>query len=240
MIRYYNHLLGLSILTSLTLHLALFLTFCGGDEPKKATPAIPISLVYSESKRAKPLPLPIPKPIEPKKEIQNPAPLPLIKPLEAKESFVPEESPIIVPKVEHTEISAPTAVIQEPILGKERGEGMGGEGTQDSFLEPPEEPPIFEVKDLDEPLKVIKYVRPEYPSLAGKDLPAGLILLKILVNQEGEPAKIEILKDELKAFPSFSTNAKRSVRQWRFSKPMINKSPVCVWYILPMRFKASR
>jgi outer membrane biosynthesis protein TonB len=61
--------------------------------------------------------------------------------------------------------------------------------------------------------------------------------LKILVNQEGEPANIEVLKDELKDFPSFSKNTKKAVSQWRFSKPIINKSSVCVWYILPIRFK---
>ncbi|MBU1261417.1 energy transducer TonB, partial [bacterium] len=184
------------------------------------------------------LPLPIPKPTEPKREIQNPAPLPLIKPLEIEESFVPEEAPITVPKVERSEISAPTAVIQEPILGKEEGGGIGAEGTETGYL-PPEEPPVFEAKDLDEPLKVIKRVNPDYPSLAGKDYLAGLILLKILVNQNGEPAQIEVLKNELKAFPSFAWNAKKAVSQWQFSKPTINKSSVCVWYILPMRFKAS-
>ena len=235
MIRY---LLELSLLASLTAHLVLFLAFSERDEPKKATPPIPITLVYSEAKRTKPLPLPIPKPIEPKREIENPAPLPLVKPLVAEESFVPEEAPIVVPKVERLDISAPPAVIQEPILGKEGSGGMGGEGTETGFLEP-EEPPIFETKDLDEPLKVIKYLQPDYPSLAGKDYPGGLILLKILVNQEGEPAQIEILKNELRAFPSFAENTKKAVNKWRFSKPTINRSPVCVWYILPMRFKAS-
>jgi len=237
--RYSNHLLELSILASLTVHLSLFLAFSGGDEPKKTTPAIPITLVYSQVKRAKPLPLPIPKPTEPKKEIQSPAPLPLIKPLVAEESFVPEEAPIVVPKVERLEISAPTAVVEELILGKEGSGGIGGEGTETGYLEQPEEPPIFEAKDLDEPIKVIKYIQPDYPSLAGRDYPNGLILLKILVNQEGEPAQIEVLKNELKAFPTFAEKAKKAVKEWRFSKPTINRFPVCVWYILPMRFKAS-
>ncbi|MDI6752547.1 MAG: energy transducer TonB [bacterium] len=238
MIRHYN-LLELSLLASLTAHSVLFFAFSGRERAKKANPPIPITLVYSEVKKTKPLPLPIPKPIQPKKEIQNPSPLlPLIKPLVAEESIVPEEAPLFVPKVEKVDISTPPAVIQEPILGKEGSGGIGGEGTETALLEP-EEPPIFEAKDLDEGLKVTKYVPPEHPSLTGRDSPGGLILLKILVNQEGEPAQIEILKDELKAYPSFSKNTKKAVQEWRFSKPTINKCPVCVWYILPIRFKAS-
>jgi outer membrane biosynthesis protein TonB len=234
--RYYDHLLGLSLLISLTLHLALFLIFSRGGELKKATPPIPITLVYSKTTRTKPLPLPIPRPIQSKKEIQSPTPLPLVKPLEAEETTVPEEAPIEVPKVERLEISAPPAVIKEPILGKEGIGGIGGDGTETGYFEP-EETHVFEAKDLDEPLKVIKSISVEYPSLASKDHPTGLILLKILVDQEGEPANIEVIRDELKAYPSFSKNTKKAVSQWRFSKPTMNKSPVCVWYILPIRFK---
>ncbi|PIP41079.1 hypothetical protein CO110_01355 [Candidatus Desantisbacteria bacterium CG_4_9_14_3_um_filter_40_11] len=111
-----------------------------------------------------------------------------------------------------------------------------GEAGGKGMTEQAEEEIIADVSDLDSPIRVIKYIGVECPFLSYKGM-KGLILLKILIDGDGNPVRIEIIRNDLEQFPSFSENAIKAVRKWQFSKPMINNSPVCVWYILPIRFK---
>jgi TonB family protein len=224
-----RQLMSISLFVSLLIHGTIFSFLSHGSyiQPKKP---ITIELNYSKEdiKTVKPQVNPsLAPPIVQTKKPETDSSLPLVAPLVAQESNTPEVSPIIVPSVEPSPVIAPLAVIEKPIKGEKGGTGM---------TEQTEEKIIADVSDLDFPIKVIKYIGIEYPSLAYKDM-KGLILLKILIDKDGNPVRIEVIQNDLEQFPSFSENAIKAVRKWQFSKPMINNSPVCVWYVLPIRFK---
>ncbi|MFH1098242.1 MAG: TonB family protein [Candidatus Desantisbacteria bacterium] len=226
MFNHRHNLFGISLFASFLIHGALFFSIssAGYIQPKKPI-TIELSYEKEEIRTVKPQVNPsLPPPVITEKKPEISAPLPLVTPLVAQESNTPEISPIIVPSVDPSPIIAPPAVIEKPIMGESDGKGM------------PEQTEIADVSDLDSPIRVIKSIGVEYPRLAYKDM-KGLILLKILIDGDGNPARIEIIRNDLEQFPSFSENAIKAVRKWQFSKPMINNSPVCVWYILPIRFK---
>lgn len=224
-----RQIMGISLFISLLIHGLLF-SALSDDKYVQPLKPITIELNYSkeEIRTVKPQTSPsLAPPMVTERKPEADSPLPLVSPLVAQESNTPEINPIVVPSVEPSHITAPPAVIEKPIMGEEGGKGITEEGSEEM---------IADISDLDEPIRVIKYAKIEYPSLTCKDI-SGLILLKILIDREGNPVRIEILQDNLKQFPSFSENAIKAVRKWQFSKPMIHNSPVCVWYILPIRFK---
>ncbi|MFH1860360.1 MAG: TonB family protein [bacterium] len=222
-------IMNISLLASLLMHGLLFCTLSHGKHVQTSKP-ITIELNYSkeEIRTVKPQinPSLVPPVVAERKPIDG-SPLPLVVPLVAQESNTPEANPIVVPSVELSHIVAPLAVIERPVMGEVGGKGITEQGSEEI---------VADVSDLDDPIRVIKCVKIEYPALACKGI-NGLILLKILVDGEGKPDRIEVIRDDLRQFPSFAENAIKAVRKWQFSKPMINDSPVCVWYILPVRFR---
>ncbi len=223
-----RQIMGISLFTSLLIHGFIFF-IPSHDGDRSIQPPIAIELNYSKEdmKIVEPQTNPsIAPPIVTEEKPVN-SPLPLVVPLAAQESNTPEVNPIVVPSVEPSHIIAPPAVIEKPIMGVEGGKGLTEQGSEEI---------VADVSELDEPIRVIKCINIEYPPLACKGI-KGLILLKILVNEDGNPVKIEVIQDDLKQFPSFSENAIKAVRRWQFSKPSVNDSPVCVWYLLPVRFR---
>ncbi|MBI4753210.1 energy transducer TonB [Candidatus Desantisbacteria bacterium] len=220
--------MGISLFASLLMHGMIFSILSHGSyiQPKKP---ITIELNYSkeEIQTVKPQLNPTIAPPIVQKKPETDSPLPLVTPLVAQESNTPEVNPIIVPSIVPSPIIAPLAVIEKPIMGEASGKGM---------TEQTEKEIIADVSELDSPIRVIKSIGVEYPPLAYKGM-KGLILLKILIDGDGNPVRIEVIRNDLEQFSSFSENAVKAVRKWQFSKPMINNSPVCVWYILPIRFK---
>ncbi|MBU1753807.1 TonB family protein [bacterium] len=222
-------IMNISLFASLLMH-GLFFFILSHDEHIQPSKPITIELNYNkeEIRTVKPLTNPsLAPPIVAERKPIAGSPLPLVAPLAAQESNTIEANPIVVPSVAPSHIIAPPAVIERPIMGEEGGKGVTEQGSEEI---------VADVSDLDEPIRVIKYAKIEYPALACKGI-NGLILLKILVDGDGNPVRVEVIKDDLWQFPSFAENAIKAVRKWQFSKPMVNSSPVCVWYILPVRFR---
>ena len=81
---------------------------------------------------------------------------------------------------------------------------------------------------------VIKRVEPVYPKDALAKGSEGKVWLKILVDTEGKPAQVEVLKSENEYFDQASITA---ARQWMFSPALKDNKPVAVWITLPFKFK---
>ena len=81
---------------------------------------------------------------------------------------------------------------------------------------------------------VIKRVEPVYPHEALAKGSEGKVWLKILVDTEGKPAQVEVLKSENEYFDQASITA---ARQWLFSPALKENKPVAVWITLPFKFK---
>jgi|GEM_PF-6070536 len=94
---------------------------------------------------------------------------------------------------------------------------------------------VFEASRLDYPLKIISYIKPEYPKSARENGIEGIVKIRLLINKDGIVEDAEIIDENPKGF-GFSKEALKVVKNYRFTQPMVLKRPVSVYYILPLRF----
>lgn len=90
------------------------------------------------------------------------------------------------------------------------------------------EPPKFGVAYLNNP-------KPKYPSLSRRAGEVGRILLKVLVNANGEPESVEISSSS--GFERLDTAALEAVKQWRFVPARRNNEAISAYVTVPISFK---
>jgi TonB family protein len=100
------------------------------------------------------------------------------------------------------------------------------------------EPGIEETIDVDEFPAVTKSVNPVYPEEAKKNGIEGTIVLKVLVDKDGNVKKAEVTRrtDGSVALEQAAIDA---AKQWTFKPATIKKQPVQIWVSLPFKFKLS-
>lgn len=85
-------------------------------------------------------------------------------------------------------------------------------------------PPIRTVQEiitdaeLDEPLKIIKDVKPDYPLMARKQKIGGIVIISVTVNKDGRIENPVVLK----GIPALNQAALNAARNTVFSKPKKN------------------
>ena len=79
---------------------------------------------------------------------------------------------------------------------------------------------------------------PEYPLQAKRRRQQGLVLLTVLLDTSGAPAKIEV--KESSRFPALDEAAVQAVQRWKFEPAMLNKQSVQAEVEVPVRFKLTR
>lgn len=67
---------------------------------------------------------------------------------------------------------------------------------------------------------------------------SGTVLLRILIDREGKPAKIELEKSS--GFPALDASARAQVRAWAFVPAVVDGQEVEVTAIIPVRFSIDR
>lgn len=166
-----------------------------------------------------------------------------LKAYESKET----DPPIIVietPETEHPKQEAPS---ERPKVFIETEEedlppevkivrtDLNPDGTLGDPPPPPEVTPIVDFWSLEEKPKLIHYSPPYYPELAQK---AGLecdVVVHILVDEEGNPAKVKVIKPCGKA--GFNEAAEEAAWKCKFTPGEQNDKPVRVWVSIPFRFR---
>lgn len=104
-------------------------------------------------------------------------------------------------------------------------------GEADIFV--PETP--YEIGEVDEPPQIIDYTKPRYPKVAERNGLEGIVILKVLINEQGVVVQTKIT--EVRGFRGFGGAAVQAVRQWRFRPAMIKETPVSVWCTQEIRFE---
>jgi len=104
-------------------------------------------------------------------------------------------------------------------------------GEADIFV--PEAP--YEIGEVDEPPQIIDYTKPRYPKVAERNGLEGIVILKVLINEQGVVVQAKIT--EIRGFRGFGRAAVQAVRQWRFRPAMIKETPVSVWCTQEIRFE---
>jgi protein TonB len=89
--------------------------------------------------------------------------------------------------------------------------------------------------DISEPKK-IKDVKPAYPEIAQNAMVQGIVILEILVDQEGRVAEAKVLR----SIPLLDQAAIDAVTQWQYMPTLLNGAPVPVVMTVTVNFSLGR
>lgn len=188
----------------------------------------PVSLYRFEVKRQKLTTLPKAKPRQDEVERLR-EPEPLKKEISKGEKNQPE----ISAPIEETQ---GVLAYEGDLLSREEliSSHIEGESKAEEIVEEPSI--VYDISELDRPLRLLKYELPAYPLLAQKRGIEATLVLRLLINEMGLVERIELLESNVGDEFGFLDEAKKVIKDWRFSKPMIKGKGVSVFYVFPLRF----
>lgn len=174
---------------------------------------------------------PPPLPKSPKKAFiaEKKGKTPRISPLIARQYDKPDlESPMVPPVPADRKLeNAPPAVIPEPVMGTSLGRGTGASedvmGTIREMSLGGNQGPSFK-----------NMVKPQYPEFARRLGQEGYVLLKVLVDETGNPKKVEVLKSGGKAFDEAAVEA---IKKSTFHPARDKGVPIPCYVKIPIRFQ---
>lgn len=94
-------------------------------------------------------------------------------------------------------------------------------------------PEIFTDAELDEPLKIIKDIKPDYPLMARKQKIGGIVIISVTVNKDGRIENPVVLK----GVPALNQAALNAAKNTVFSKPKKNGALVKATRSMVFNFK---
>jgi protein TonB len=199
-----------SLLGVIALHaaaLALLLQYHPAREALAAAVPIMVSLVTPQAEPEKPRvePPPPPRPVR-----KRPEPAPVIT--------APVEAPAAVeapPPPPPPPVEAPPPVIAAPAAPSPAPPA-------------PVVPPSFLADYLHNPA-------PPYPPSARRIGEQGRVVLRVLVNAEGQPEQVELRTSS--GSPRLDGSALETVRRWKFVPARQGERPVAAWVLVPISFR---
>jgi protein TonB len=84
------------------------------------------------------------------------------------------------------------------------------------------------------PPGILKIVKPIYPPFALQARIGGLVVLRVLVSETGQPLQVEVLRG---ATAGLSEAAVAAVKQWKFTPAKKGDTPVQAWTTVPIPFE---
>ncbi len=95
---------------------------------------------------------------------------------------------------------------------------------------------IVDVAQVDEPPQSVRMVLPQATSMARQKKVSGTVLLRVLVDENGKPAKIEIVRDTQPKV-GLAEACVEAIRQWEWTPPIKEGNKVKTWIAVPIPFK---
>jgi protein TonB len=95
----------------------------------------------------------------------------------------------------------------------------------------------FSLGEVDRRPRLVSRVSPVYPYWARQQEITGTVVLKFLVNQDGEVERISVVRAEPEGV--FEESAREAVQQWQFDPGYFDGDAVNTWVTVPIRFKLS-
>lgn len=96
----------------------------------------------------------------------------------------------------------------------------------------------YDLSEVDQLPMLMEYIKPDYPEEAITKGIEGVVVLKILIDQEGKVAMAKVLNNG--GFYEFGSAASRAVKKWRYEPAKIMGMPVAVWCIQSVRFEIGK
>jgi len=107
-------------------------------------------------------------------------------------------------------------------------------GSPFSFAQSEKETPPPDFVEFEKAPEVIKTATPRYPELARRAGMEGTVMVRVWVDREGKPRKVEIMKSDAEIF---NQSAIEAAEQMRFSPALKDGKAVSVWVAMPFKFK---
>jgi hypothetical protein len=104
------------------------------------------------------------------------------------------------------------------------------ESTSLAVAEPDPEPFIAVEKDP----QLVRLQKPEIPDVAWQNASELQVILRVMVDAEGKPVKVKVLKGDN---PGISNAAANAVMKSTFTPGIMGKAPVTAWLTLPLKFR---
>ncbi|MDZ7269511.1 MAG: energy transducer TonB [candidate division KSB1 bacterium] len=125
------------------------------------------------------------------------------------------------------------AQMQAPVgTGESGGDSMVVAADAVLYGETLEEPGINEFIPFEMPPMVVKRVEPVYPELARKAGMQGKVVVKALVDKNGQVKKVAVIQGH----EIFHEAAIQAVMLWVFKPALQQNKPVMVWVAIPLNF----
>lgn len=222
-----QHALAVCLLASVAVH-ALVFVWLPGRTRLPAPLSVPILEVVMVPDEPEPETLPValpdpapqmPRRVEPRqRRTEVPPPVP-------REPQSVEHAPVALtkpaPRSRDTEITSPAQSVSGPVAAAPVSAPVRVEAAAST-------PPVFKAAYLRNP-------PPRYPPAARRNGHEGRVMLKVLVNPDGAPARVEI--DQSSGSPLLDGAALDAVRGWRFVPARRGAQNVEGWVRVPLVFR---
>ncbi len=80
---------------------------------------------------------------------------------------------------------------------------------------------------------VLKRVEPVYPPKARRDGVQGTVVIKVLVDEKGQPAEVRVVK----SVAGLDNAAVAAVARWTFTPAKKDGQPIAAWVMVPVKFE---
>ncbi|RKZ06247.1 hypothetical protein DRQ05_05075 [bacterium] len=167
-------------------------------------------------------------------------------PFEFKPYVLREETFQAVELPESFEIPPPPKEIAQPAVPIEAAAGEEVDEEADiaptsfdkiSDVPPPPPPPSEKAQEFyafDEPPVLIKYVPPKYPDLARTAGIEGIVLLRVVVGEDGKVVSVSVIQSDVT--PAMERAAMEAARKFLFKPAKQRTVPVKAAVAVPIRF----
>jgi protein TonB len=168
---------------------------------------------------------------------EEPKPAPVVpKDMKVVEVAQPIVQEILAP------IVIPDAAPKEADPGKDKGVAVYGKydpgkvdplGQEGGKVEAPPAPePVRLPEDAMAPQPIADNPIPKYPSEARNKGLTGMVILKIIIDAQGNVGKVEVMKGE----EPFTSAAVEAVKKWKYKPAYYQDKPITVYHIVKIPF----
>jgi periplasmic protein TonB len=119
-------------------------------------------------------------------------------------------------------------------VGSGNGEESSVQITKDLQIDEEKDPDINSFVPVEKEPQIVKDVKPEYPDLARRAGVEGTVFIKILIQKDGKPKRVVVVKTDSDLFNQSAINA---AMQFIFTPAIQDHVPVEVWVVVPFKFK---
>jgi protein TonB len=95
---------------------------------------------------------------------------------------------------------------------------------------------LVDIDACDTPPAPTRQVSPVVPPMARQRRIAGTVLLRVLIDEQGKPAKVEILRD-VTPVVGLGAASRQALEQWRWKPATKNGVKVKTWLAVEVPFK---